>query len=62
MTALHIACEDLERYHLGMVREESELAPIEEHLLVCPACRKRAEEVAEWVDAIKSAVIAKCDV
>jgi hypothetical protein len=39
----HISDEDLERYYLGMVKEESELAPLEEHLLACPHCVARAE-------------------
>ena len=30
-----ISDHDLERYHLGMVKDEAELASIEEHLLWC---------------------------
>lgn len=33
MTDPHISQHDLKRYHLGMVVEESELAPLEEHIL-----------------------------
>ena len=40
----HISDYDLERYHLGMVKDEAELALLEEHLLWCPTCVKRAEE------------------
>jgi hypothetical protein len=47
----HISDEDLERYHLGMVTDESELAPLEEHLLACSSCAERAEE------AIRAAII-----
>jgi hypothetical protein len=45
----HISDEDLERYYLGMVTDESELAPLEEHLLACPPCVKRAEEAQDRV-------------
>ena len=30
----HIDDHDLERYHLGMVKDEDELAALEEHLLM----------------------------
>lgn len=40
----HISDEDLERYYLGMVTEESELAALEEHLLACASCVQHAEE------------------
>ena len=42
MDSGHITDHDLERYHLGMVTEEAELAALEEHLLACPACVERA--------------------
>jgi hypothetical protein len=47
MTRRHISDEDLERYYLGKVTDESELAPLEEHLLACSSCVKRAEEVQD---------------
>jgi hypothetical protein len=46
----HICDHDLERYHLGMVKDEAELAAIEEHLLWCHSCVDRAEESADYVD------------
>lgn len=54
----HISDHDLERYHLGMVIDEAELAPIEEHLLACPTCAQRAEQAAEYVDTLRAAIIA----
>jgi hypothetical protein len=54
----HISDHDLERYHLGMVVDETELAPIEEHILSCPTCAQRAEQAAQYVDAIRAAIIA----
>lgn len=38
-----------------MVTEEEELAPLEEHILCCPSCAERAEEVQDYVDAIRVA-------
>jgi hypothetical protein len=40
----HISNDDLERYLLGMVKDEAKLAQLEEHLLVCAACIERADE------------------
>ena len=54
----HIDDHDLERYHLGMVKDEAELAALEEHLLWCGACVDRAEATARYVDAVRAAA---CD-
>ena len=54
----HIDDHDLERYHLGMVKDEIELAALEEHLLWCGACVDRAEASAGYVDAVRAAA---CD-
>ena len=54
----HISDHDLERYHLGMVKDEAELAALEEHLLWCGACVDRAEAAAQYVDAVRAAA---CD-
>ena len=51
----HLTDTDLERYYLGMVTEEAELAALEEHLLVCPACNERAEASDDYVDALRAA-------
>ena len=53
----HISDHDPERFHLGMVKDEAELAAIEEHLLACPKCVERAEESADYVDAIRAGII-----
>ena len=53
----HISDHDLERFHLGIVKDEAELAPLEEHLLWCPKCVERAEESADYVDAIRAGII-----
>ena len=57
MAPHHISDDDLERYYLGMVTDESELAPLEERLLACPPCVKRAEEAQDRVDAIRAGTI-----
>jgi len=51
----HIDDHDLERYHLGMVKDPSELAALEEHLLSCGACVDRTEATAQYVDAVRAA-------
>ncbi len=52
----HISDDDLERYCMGMVVGESELAPIEEHILACPSCAERTAREQECVNAIRSAI------
>ena len=54
----HIADVDFERYHLGMVTDETELASIEEHLLGCHACQQCATESDDYVDLIRAALTA----
>ena len=53
----HISVYDLERYLLGMVQDEAELASIEEHFLACSQCAELAEETAEDVDSLRAAII-----
>jgi predicted anti-sigma-YlaC factor YlaD len=48
----------LENDHLGMVKDEAELAALEEHLLWCSACVDRAEAAAQYVDTVRAAA---CD-
>jgi hypothetical protein len=53
----HLHSEDLERYHLGMLQDEQDLAMVEEHLLVCPLCVDRAEATASYIDLMRAALI-----
>jgi hypothetical protein len=53
----HISDHDLERYHLGMVVDETELPALEENYLGCPPCAERAEFLADYVDLIPAAII-----
>lgn len=50
----HVSEDDLLLYALGMMRGETALAAIEEHLLCCNACLDRLEEIdARIADAKK---------
>jgi hypothetical protein len=53
----HVRDDDLERYYLGMITDEAELAQLEQHLLACPQCVDRAEESDAYVDAMRAAII-----
>jgi len=55
MKWIHLSQHDLERYHLRMVKDEAELAPLEERLLASFRCARRAEEIAAYVDAMRAA-------
>jgi hypothetical protein len=54
--AEHISVDDLERYLLGKVTQEEELALLEEHLPVCGQCIERAEKNKEYVKTIRAAL------
>ena len=56
MNGIHIS-DDLERYYLSMVTTEEEVAPLEEHMLACPSCAKRAEAARDYVDAMRVALL-----
>jgi len=49
----HISEHDLERFVLGMVKDESELESLEEHLLVCAECIDRTDETFHYVGTMK---------
>ncbi len=54
---MHLTDTQLERYYLGMIRGEEELAPMEEHLLWCEQCLTRAKEAEEYIDCIRAAAV-----
>jgi anti-sigma factor RsiW len=54
----HISNHNLERRYLGMITDESESAPLEEHLLACPACVEPAESTQDYMDALRAALVA----
>lgn len=51
----HIPDDVLEKYLLHRL-SEPELAPVEEHLLVCEKCRARTEEIEEFVTVTQAAL------
>ena len=59
MNSGHISDYDLERYYLGMIRQEVELAPLEEHILGCPLCAERVEEAQDYVDVMRNSAYQK---
>ena len=52
----HLSDDDLESYHLGIIKAERELAPLEEHLFGCVFCALRAEAAALRVDAMRASI------
>ena len=52
----HISDDDLERYAMGAVKDEGELAALEEHLLVCGECIGRTEKTDRYVEATRVAL------
>ena len=57
LPAGHASDDDLERYYLGMIVDEKDLAILEEHLLICPECIKRAEASDAYVNQIRAAIV-----
>lgn len=55
----HLTADELELYSLGMVKDNGQLARLEEHLLVCEYCVDRATQMDDWVTAMKSALRAE---
>lgn len=51
----HADEESLERYAMGLLREE-EAAPLEEHLLLCAGCRNRLTELDQFLQALRNPV------
>ena len=41
-----------------MITDESESAPLEEHLLACPACVEPAESNQDYVGALRATLVA----
>jgi hypothetical protein len=53
-TVQHIAEDSLEQYAMGAV-PEPEVAPLEEHLLICAACQDRLQAADDYVAAMRAA-------
>ncbi len=50
----HMSPAEVERYSLGTV-PETDLAPLEEHLLICEQCRSLVEQSDAYIAAIRGA-------
>jgi len=57
----HISDHDLERYYLGLVKNKTKLAAMEEHILACGSCAERAAEAQDYVDAFRGAALDHVD-
>jgi hypothetical protein len=57
----HLTDHDLERYYLGMVTGEIELAALEEHILACGSCADWAAEAQDYVDSMRIAAMELID-
>ena len=53
--AAHVDEDRLELYLLDLL-EEPEVAAIEEHILLCPACQAAQEELHGYVQAMRAAL------
>jgi hypothetical protein len=54
VTVDHLSDEDLERYYLGMVADDStDSARIEEHLLWCQECLDRCIATELYIDQLR---------
>jgi anti-sigma factor RsiW len=58
MATRHICDDDLELYAMDRL-DETDAAPVEEHLLVCEGCRERLAEWDEYVRAMLAAMAVK---
>jgi hypothetical protein len=53
----HLSVDDMERYHLGKIRESQEVAVIEEHLLWCQNCLDHMEAVEHFIDMVRAGLV-----
>lgn len=54
---LHVAEDVLEAYAMRKLSGR-DVAPVEEHLLICPVCQTRLDEVQEFLRVVKAAAAA----
>jgi anti-sigma factor RsiW len=52
----HISEELLEQYAVSGSLPEAELAPLEEHLLICPDCQDPLKELDEFIATMRLAL------
>jgi hypothetical protein len=52
----HVSDDDLGRFIIGTITDEAELAPLEEHVLVCGECIARGGGTLQFVEAMRAAL------
>jgi hypothetical protein len=52
---LHLEEDVLELYALGRITDDSHLADVEEHLLVCPTCQAKLDDLDKFIRAFRDA-------
>jgi Putative zinc-finger len=52
----HLSTEVWEKYAMGMLSEE-DCTPLEEHLLLCPACQDLLAQADEYIRIAKAATL-----
>ena len=57
MGSQHISVHDLETHCLEKIQDDTKLALIEQHLLLCTECVVRAEETGQFINAIRAALM-----
>jgi len=53
----HISASQMERYALGSVKDEWELASLEKHLLACGWCKDRAQRTEGVLEPVGAVLI-----
>ena len=56
MPSTHISDNALELHLMGQIPDEVELARVEEHVIACVACQRRAEAMGDYITAMKDAL------
>jgi hypothetical protein len=57
----HVTDHDLERYCLGLVKDETELPDLEENIVARGSCADWAAEVQDYVDSMRVAALKLLD-
>jgi len=56
----HVREDVLEKYALLQL-SDAECVPLEEHLLVCPVCQTRLDELDDYIQVVKAAIATLTD-
>ncbi len=53
--AVHVPDDTLERFAMGTL-SDPESVPLEEHLLLCPLCQARLEDLDDFIQVVRAAL------